>query len=652
MRFKTPLLAFASAGLAVTAVPAFGAGAAVAPHHHRIAPTVYSVGTPRVAGVQNGPWTLAQSGAQNPGSGPTSGFTGTGGPLPGYCGAGGANPESGPRTVQPAGTLPMQPYYFPFVTQSTNGKVLTGYFDYRPKDSDEAVAAATSTNGGKTWTFKSMALQLNKGLCPNGNSVDDGQGHAFVMQVPAGGTKKHPRSKTLLYTLSRPAGDNPGVNLIIHTLHPTANNPLAGLPASEPVGLGGSTTATNSSPISVPAGPGPAGGGGVTLTVASTANFEAAGQINIGGSVVNCVDANMTATTMDGCTTTNPSGITVTSGEAVTAPSIIPAGAQQTDGLVSPDGIVSQVPQHLLGAPAGSISILYTEKIVNYFTPTSTTAAVVLPAATIPVGSTSGLPLSNGSIRVALGTTGGIQLVTCTGEDATDLTGCTGGSGSVAKGNQVGAPGAAIAPYSTLSLIGEGKNKPKSLFGNNEDYTVMRGAWTKDGVHFHDLGVTSGLNTPTTNAPGVLRWVGSRGTVVRNPDGTLGLFQSGADVNQGDSDAFGEIFYSSSKDGMHWTTPKAVLTTDDTFSALSANAANPNAPLGITGYYSGRVYDPTVVVNKDHSLTMIFAGYSTPKPLPAVGSVYGTDPSSQYTVPAGSPARYRTILSVKLTPSN
>jgi hypothetical protein len=35
--------------------------------------------------------------------------------------------------------------------------------------------------------------------------------------------------------------------------------------------------------------------------------------------------------------------------------------------------------------------------------------------------------------------------------------------------------------------------------------------------------------------------------------------------------------------------------------------------LGITGYYSGRVYDPTVVQNPNSTLTMVFAGYSTPK---------------------------------------
>ena len=142
----------------------------------------------------------------------------------------------------------------------------------------------------------------------------------------------------------------------------------------------------------------------------------------------------------------------------------------------------------MAGAPAGSVSVLYTEKIVNYYVPTTTTSAVTLPAATVPVAGTSALPLTNGSITVSLGTAAGIVQTTCTGETATSLTGCTGGTGAVAKGSDVGAPGAAVVPYSTLALTGEGKNKPKSLFGNNEDLTIVRAAYTYDGLHFTDLG--------------------------------------------------------------------------------------------------------------------------------------------------------------------
>src|SRR5262249_24568748 len=117
-----------------------------------------------------------------PGGGAAAtGFAGTPGPLSAYCTSGGPSPRAGGPAPQPAGTpLAMQPYYFPFVTRGRDG-VLTGYFDYRPKDVNEAVVAATSTDGGRTWRFRGEALELNAGICPNGNTNDDGQGHPFVL---------------------------------------------------------------------------------------------------------------------------------------------------------------------------------------------------------------------------------------------------------------------------------------------------------------------------------------------------------------------------------------------------------------------------------------------------------------------------------------
>ena len=624
----------------------------------------YSVGTPLVDQVSGGPWTLSQ-GDSSYGSSITvdgvsypnvavdpagtgaipaqSGVTGTPGPLTGYCSQdNGTGPASGAVLRQPVGTkLAMQPYYFPFVTSADGGKTLIGYFDYRPKDTDEAVVTAVSHDRGKTWYYTGEALEQNAGLCADGNTNDDGQGHAFVLNVPnAEGSGK---SGQVLYTLSRPSGDNLGVNLIVHKLTAKGDDPLAGLPATESVGMGGSTTAATA--VTVPAGP---TGDGVTITVGSTANFEQPGHFNVDGHIVDCNDNSATATEFTGCTTRDGSGVTIGAGDAVTADSVIPADAQQTSGLVAPDGIISVLP-HYKGAPKGAVAVLYTEKIVNYYTPTTTTAAVTLPADTIPVADTSALALSNGSIEVYLGTSAGIQDLTCTGLTATSLTGCTGGTGSVAKGSSLGAPGAAIAPYAALSLTGEGKNKPKSLYGNNEDYTVARVAYTYDGLHFTDLGQVSGLNDPTSNSSSVLRWIGSRGTVITNPDGTYGLFLSGAYAADGDSDAFNQIFYSSSKDGVHWSSPQKLIGTDYTFSALQQQTVNGGA-LGITGYYSGRVYDPTVVQNANGTLTMVFAGYSTPKPLPTTGSVLGTNASALYTVPAAQAAEYRTILTVTLKP--
>ena len=54
----------------------------------------------------------------------------------GYC-------DSLGNQVNNSGTKRMSPYYFPGVY--TNGASLQGLFDYRPKDTNEAVAAAQST---------------------------------------------------------------------------------------------------------------------------------------------------------------------------------------------------------------------------------------------------------------------------------------------------------------------------------------------------------------------------------------------------------------------------------------------------------------------------------------------------------------------------
>jgi hypothetical protein len=666
-RFATVGAAGAAALACVLGSGSTALAAPASPAHRPDPGTLnYSIGTPRVDEIQNGPWTLAQGDAAlgsstitvggvtypnaavdpaGTGAVPAqSGVSGSPGPLTGYCSqdAGNGQPAGGTIEREPAGEqLPMQPYYFPYVTSDDGGKTLIGYFDYRQKDTDEAVVSAVSHDHGKTWTYTGEALEQNSGLCADGNTNDDGQGHAFVMSVPDYAGTGH--SAQVLYTLSRPSGDALGVPLIVHQLTPKGDDPLAGLPATEPVGMGGATTATAAA--AVPAGP---TGAGVTVQVGSTANFEQPGHFNVDGHLVDCNDGSATATTFTGCTTRDSGGVTISAGDAVTADSIIPADAGQTSGLVAPDGIISVLPG-FKGAPRGSVAVLYLEKIVNYYQPTTTTAAVTLPAATIPVADTSQLPLTDGTVEISLGTAAGIQSVTCTGESATSLTGCAGGTGTVGNNSDVGAPGAATAPYSQLALTGEGKNKAKSLYGNNEDYTVARVAYTYDGLHFTDLGQVSGLNDPTSNSDSTLRWIGSRGTVVRNPDGSYGLFLSGAYAADGDSDAFNQIFYSSSRDGIHWSAPEKLLGTDYTFSALQQQATNGGA-LGVSGYYSGRVYDPTVVQNANGTLTMVFAGYSTPKPLPTTGEVLGTNPNALFTVPAAEAAEYRTILSVTLRP--
>jgi hypothetical protein len=274
-------------------------------------PAKYTAGTPVVAQVQGGPWTTAQgdpgaSGTEAPyspnggsvgatfapGGGPTNtfggtaypnlatypgsgatgtaipyttGYSGTPGPLAGYCGTGGTGGTGNPA-VEPAGLEPMSPYYFPHIEAGAGG-TLTGYFDYRPKDTDEALVVATSSDKGQTWTFQTKALELTANHCPNGNSdmalqttTDDGEGHANDLTV--NGTH-------YLYTVNRSNGvlDTVGSQFLVHALSGTTS---LGLPATEPVGTGASTASTGANTITNT----PGGVSTSTFTVNSTAGFN------------------------------------------------------------------------------------------------------------------------------------------------------------------------------------------------------------------------------------------------------------------------------------------------------------------------------------------------------------------------------------------
>jgi hypothetical protein len=835
------LAALALAGAAASLLFASAAAAASEPG------TVYTPETPAVDGISEGPWNTSQgdAGAASayPGSdllpafsfgGPEttlggvsepnlavypaasgavpypSGVAGTPGPLDGYCTSLGANPETGSPVPQPAGvTLPFAPYYFPDVVRNADGS-LTGYFDYRPKDADEAITVARSTDDGRTWTNEGEALEQNGGYCPTADTNDDGQGHPYVAAI--GGSTK-------LYTLNRPAGDYEGVGLLVHEVAPSAADPLAALAPSEAVGIDPNTyveaevevplsggvsipvstlgsegspehivagsyedydaptpsrtvltcTGASTSPLAltgctvsgptpltvkahddlvqviatanpeeiggkkpekgavytIPPGPNkPNGEGGleklsflngnpvVPPLTTFILNENAPNRLYIDGDTVYCTQSNANPTTkVEFCTNTGGSPLTVHEGDAITADPILPPKADVTTGLKAPDGIVGTLPSYP-GAPAGATVVLYTEKVLAYFIvgtidgsvsgTTFTKGAVKLPASTITytpsVHPSEPLPTS-GPVTIYLGTEVGkpIQEVTCTGFTAAtqtgaptgsfNLTGCGGGTGSVAEGNWIGGPDAAIAPLSALEKIGEGnsgKSKgPEKLFGNNEDLTVLRAAYTENGVNFTDLGAISGSTSgtgndsatyndisnpeqqtspssasPTSLSPGEtdqteLRYIGSRGTIITNPDGSYGMFLSGAWATDGDSDAFNQIFYTESANGKEWSVPKVLLGTDYSFSASAKQdeelAKGNDAPLGVGAYYSGRAYGPTVVQNADGSLTMVFAGYRLPKPIEKAGTVVGTDPSKRYTVGAKDPALYRDILTVNLS---
>jgi len=178
-------------------------------------------GAPAETYITGGGWTLEQSGAAN---GLKSSH---------YC-------DSNGNQIGNPGTERMQPYYFPVV--QGHGNHLQGYFDWRPKDTDEAVAAAFSEDAGLTWTFQQKVLELRT-TCPNqvnkeadgakddkvdlnnsDNGDDDGQGHQFVIRIAG---------HTYLYTLDRANGHIDSDDLYIHELFPAPGLPLNGAPAMD-----------------------------------------------------------------------------------------------------------------------------------------------------------------------------------------------------------------------------------------------------------------------------------------------------------------------------------------------------------------------------------------------------------------------------------
>jgi hypothetical protein len=190
-------------------------------------------GAPTETYITGGPWTLEQSGAAN------------GLKSSGYC-------DSNGKQIGNPGTERMQPYYFPVI--NGHGMHLQGYFDWRPKDTDEAVAAAFSDDAGFTWTFQQKVLELRT-TCPNqaqkdpdgdkddpvqpnnsDNGDDDGQGHQFVINIAG---------HTYLYTLTRSVGHIDVDDLGIHELFPQPGLPLYGAPLMD-------DAATDSSPAGTP----------------------------------------------------------------------------------------------------------------------------------------------------------------------------------------------------------------------------------------------------------------------------------------------------------------------------------------------------------------------------------------------------------------
>jgi hypothetical protein len=197
--------------------------------------------------ITNGPWTLHESVAtfvhdasgivpktSNINPNPPPLYLGSGTPYASYCNGAG-------KVSKNHGVSLMQPYYFPFVRR--RGDILEGFFDYRPRNQQEAVVAGISTDWGVSWIFKGEALALNP-YCPwdatdpdnlnlnvNGvktaygsdpnNAGDNGLGHPVVLKVS--GVQR-------IYELNRANNHIDSDQLVVHTLSPSEDSPLSKLP--------------------------------------------------------------------------------------------------------------------------------------------------------------------------------------------------------------------------------------------------------------------------------------------------------------------------------------------------------------------------------------------------------------------------------------
>jgi hypothetical protein len=169
----------------------------------------------------------------------------------------------------------------------------------------------------------------------------------------------------------------------------------------------------------------------------------------------------------------------------------------------------------------------------------------------------------------------------------------------------------------------------------NDDITYLRLATTLDGINFTDHGALQGLNDPTSVSATGTRWLATAGTIVKFDDGIFGLFFSGGNCIDGDSDAFHYIGYAESTDLIHWTVVNGInnpivsvfpvnITLDS--SGIPATSGTPtNIPsvepvVGDThGFYAGRVYAPSGTQLDKKDVTIVFAGYHTAKPKNGLG---------------------------------
>lgn len=564
-----------------------------------------SAGAPVIANISGGPWTLAQGGPYVQ----TDGSTTSGGPVSGttpYCSNG------TPIVNSPSSVNPMQPFYFPFV--SGRGTTLQGYFDYRPRNVNEAVVAAVSSNGGQTWSFENQIENLNN-ICPatdkNGSGNDDGLGHPYVVSFGGAGW---------LYMLDRRNGHVDFDGLVEHMLTPKAGSPLNGLPANSEYGPPTSniitqwnfelTGGTNTHPT-------PNIGSGTATPLGMTNNYA--------GPTPGCASTNSCEYTGS----TNKDDITGETGG--TNPSLDAKawrirGAGGLSGGSTGNGWNTQAPQFTQGAEF-QVSTVGFANIIVQFDWYTTAQAVRNLQAQYSIDSANSTWTSIGPIYTAPAGGAFYPQITL---DFTNIAGVGNNAHFAVRFVSVYDPSPNAPPNTytaaTLSATGQpvqinntsgnwqfdevnvlgtaigaariqlpvktsGLTNPdgilaavqntyplailyvdKTLNGDyafpaaqqcstaagwpsspNHDTESIHYATSNDGVNWTDRGAVNGLNDPTTVSAHGIRYMAPSGSLLKLANGKWGLFFGGGNCLDGDSDGFHAIMYAESADLMNWT---------------------------------------------------------------------------------------------------
>ena len=136
----------------------------------------------------------------------------------------------------------------------------------------------------------------------------------------------------------------------------------------------------------------------------------------------------------------------------------------------------------------------------------------------------------------------------------------------------------------------------------------------------------SGLNDPTTVDYNETRWISPRGTLIDiNGDGSLwGLYFSGGNCLDGDSDAFHYIGYAESTDMMHWIVYNDInhpiasintITTTNQATRRDGHRSGATPPIVPTQpWFAERLYAPTATQIDATHLSLTFAGYGVQTP--------------------------------------